>query len=40
MLTFVYKLAMSAQTRWRRIRGFDYLAKVIDNRSSRGSWQE
>ncbi len=29
MLTFVYKLAMCAQKRWRRIRGFNYLAKVI-----------
>ncbi len=29
MLTFVYKLAMCAQKRWRRIRGFNHLAKVI-----------
>ncbi len=26
----VYKLGMSAEKRWRRIQGFDHLAKVID----------
>lgn len=30
MLTMIYKLGICAQKRWRRIRGFDYLAKVID----------
>jgi putative transposase len=30
MLTFVYKLALSAERRWGRIRGFYQLAKVID----------
>ncbi|WP_293725702.1 transposase, partial [Thiolapillus sp.] len=30
MLAMVYKLGMSAEKRWRRIRGFHYLAKVID----------
>jgi transposase-like protein len=29
-LALVYKLAMSAQQRWRRLRGFKQLAKVID----------
>ncbi len=29
MLAMIYKLGMSAEKRWRRIRGFDYLAKVI-----------
>ncbi|OGT19039.1 MAG: transposase [Gammaproteobacteria bacterium RBG_16_57_12] len=29
MLTMIYKLGMCAEKRWRRIRGFDYLAKVI-----------
>jgi hypothetical protein len=29
-LALVYKLAMSAQGRWRRLRGFKQLAKVID----------
>jgi transposase-like protein len=29
MLAFVYKLGLSAEKRWRRIRGFEYLAKVI-----------
>jgi len=30
MLAMIYKLGMSAEKRWRRIRGFHYLAKVID----------
>ncbi len=30
MLAMIYKLGMSAEQRWRRIRGFKYLAKVID----------
>lgn len=29
MLHMMYKLGMSAQLSWRRLRGFDYLAKVI-----------
>jgi transposase-like protein len=29
MLTFVFKLAMCAEKRWQRIRGFNHLAKVI-----------
>ena len=29
MLMFVYKLGMCAAKRWRRIRGFNHLAKVI-----------
>ena len=30
MLAMLYKLGMSAEKRWRRIRGFHYLAKVIE----------
>ncbi|GIX22010.1 MAG: hypothetical protein KatS3mg121_0793 [Gammaproteobacteria bacterium] len=30
MLAMLYKLAMSAEKRWRRIRGFHHLAKVIE----------
>jgi hypothetical protein len=30
MLAMIYKLGMSAEQRWRRIRGFNYLAKVIE----------
>jgi len=30
MLAMLYKLGMSAEKRWRRIRGFSYLAKVIN----------
>jgi hypothetical protein len=30
MLAMIYKLGMSAEKRWRRIRGFAYLAKVIE----------
>jgi len=30
MLAMLYKLGMEAQKRWRRIRGFGYLAKVIE----------
>ncbi len=30
MLAMIYKLGMSAEKRWRRIRGFHYLAKVIE----------
>lgn len=30
MLTMIYKLAMCAEKQWRRIKGFDYLAKVIE----------
>jgi len=30
MLAMIYKLGMSAEKRWRRIRGFNYLAKVIE----------
>lgn len=29
MLAMIYKLGMSAEKRWRRIRGFNYLAKII-----------
>jgi putative transposase len=29
MLTMIYKLGLAAEKGWRRIRGFDYLAKVI-----------
>ena len=29
MLAMIYKLGMSAEKRWHRIRGFHYLAKVI-----------
>jgi len=29
MLSFVYKLGLCAEKRWRRIRGFEHLAKVI-----------
>ena len=29
MLAFLYKLAMGAQKSWRRLRGFEHLAKVI-----------
>ena len=29
MLAFIYKLGMCAEKRWRRIRGFNHLAKVI-----------
>ena len=31
MLAMLYELGMEAQKRWRRIRGFGYLAKVIGN---------
>ena len=30
MLTMIYKLGMSAEKRWRKIRGFGHLAKVIE----------
>ncbi len=30
MLAMIYKLGMSAEQRWRRIRGFHYLAEVIE----------
>ncbi len=30
MLAMIYKLGMSVEKRWRRIRGFPYLAKVIE----------
>jgi transposase-like protein len=30
MLVMIYKLAMVAQENWRRLRGFDWLAKVIE----------
>ena len=30
MRAMIYKLGMSAEKRWRRIQGFDYLAKVIE----------
>jgi hypothetical protein len=29
MLSFIFKLGQCAETSWRRIRGFDHLAKVI-----------
>jgi hypothetical protein len=29
MLSMIYKLGMSAQLGWRRLRGFEFLAKVI-----------
>ena len=29
MLAMIYKLGMSAEKRWRKIRGFNYLAKII-----------
>ena len=31
MLAMIYKLGMSAEKRWRRIRGFARLAKVIED---------
>ena len=31
MLAMMYKLGMEAEKRWQKIRGFDYLAKVIEN---------
>ncbi len=30
MLVMIYKLGMCAEKRWRRIRGFDQLAKFIE----------
>lgn len=30
MLSMIYKMGMSAETSWRRLRGFRQLAKVID----------
>lgn len=30
MLAMLYKLGMSAEKRWRRIRGFHHLAKVLE----------
>ncbi len=30
MLAMLYKLGMSAEKRWKKIQGFDYLAKVIE----------
>ena len=30
MLAMLYKLGMSAERRWRRIRGFNNLAKVVE----------
>lgn len=30
MLAFVFKLGLAAETRWRRIRGFEQLAKIIE----------
>jgi len=30
MLAMIYKLGISAEKRWWKIRGFSYLAKVID----------
>jgi len=30
MLAMIYKLGMSAEKRWRKIRGFHHLAKVIE----------
>ena len=30
MLAMIYKLGMSAEKRWHRIRGFNNLAKVIE----------
>jgi putative transposase len=29
MLSLIYTLGMSAEKRWQRLRGFEYLAKVI-----------
>ncbi len=29
MLAMIYKLGMSAEKRWRKLRGFSHLAKVI-----------
>ena len=29
MLHMMFKLGMCAEKKWRRLRGFDYLAKVI-----------
>ncbi len=37
MLAMIYKLGMSAEQRWRRIRGFGHLAKVIDGVKFRDS---
>ena len=31
MLTMIFKMGQCAQNKWRRLRGFDYLAKVITN---------
>jgi putative transposase len=30
MLAMIYKLGMGAERNWRRLRGFQWLAKVID----------
>lgn len=30
LLAFVFKLGLAAETRWRRIRGFEQLAKIIE----------
>ena len=30
LLAMIYKLGMSAEKRWRKIRGFNHLAKVIE----------
>ncbi|MEM6485591.1 MAG: IS256 family transposase, partial [Pseudomonadota bacterium] len=30
MLAFIFKLGQCAEQRWRRIRGFNHLAKVIE----------
>lgn len=30
MLAFAYKLGLAAETRWRRLRGFEYLAKIVE----------
>ena len=30
MLAMIYKLGQSAERSWRRLRGFEWLAKVVD----------
>ncbi|BAO42975.1 IS256 family transposase [Thiolapillus brandeum] len=40
MLAMLYKLGMSAEKRWRRIRGFNYLAKIIEGVKFRDGVEE
>jgi hypothetical protein len=39
MLAMLYKRGMSAEKRWRRIRGFHHLAKVIEGVQFRDGMQ-